>query len=1331
MGGKTNLCELYRTYCAEEGCRVNSAVLQYIESRGAMCPLEKLELGSNYLGARGLRPIIRLVEYSQTLTSLVLDGNGADNETVDRLCEVLEKHLSIEYLSLRKNPITVTGGKRLLALVKQNPRIVGVDLQDTDVFDALIYKITKVTESNHGRGMRERPQLTATELDGTQMSRGHIGTAATRPSAERPTLSTLPAISRDATGKEALSKVIGPLPHRSSVAPVITKIRTRPLEPALASKECGRLPDLQRQELQRRYKEKAILSREINSSQASRAADRAREELMLLEKTAKSSSSRKKCGAKTTTAVSLPENTKNRKSPLSHHAQTTDFTEMASPKINVDASLLPQQQKDKDSGMQGPEELDAAASISNSTGEMIVKRKSGDNNEPGADATPHPDADARVVAPAEQTDAEDAVAKKKTESELVATNNSDDLPLDILRDTPQWMMLDSNEQFQRLFDSGCRAYVRHDFDEAYTTWNEAMNIAASKKNREWMAVLSSNLKRLSYEILVREGVEELEQDHLEEADLIFQRAQEVAQEARNAKWEADMYKARKDVQHAVFQRCHEAALKVFERAQQVHEHKLTEDDYFVVPGTDVMVQHTETYVNVWPRMLLVKEAVEMWAASRRVTQRIGGTESRVLQNVVNEALDTVACFLAKRCFDTEDTQSLSWMRTSLYSYHECVMLSSLWTDMASCDVFAEHHKLFAALAAAQIGNFYLATNQLSEAQAQFDTLEWLAGELDDPLLRAAGHTFSAIVNWQRSRYAAAEPLLRAAVLEWGALRDASSSQRKKENGGDDTADSNEDKTCGSKLLASVPTDYFSIMESVSFKYLVSSIASTYRYSEALEVLEHSLVCKYRDLLFDKMRVNFGAQPTLEHIVATSSLIRSPFIYQVATHRYDWSVDERCYVVDEKLLMWVVLQRNEMRFVEVGVTKDFKVPSINGLIETLRRGLLLDPLSSSGNTETEITLSLPKRAWVEPLQTLYAIFVDPVVEFLRALDPLFLSKNGVITMIPTEQLWLVPFNALIARNGNFLVEDFAVQLAFCATQCAFSVLSAKRVLQRDLQRDVVLVQRDIDAPALHLLSHVAFPFDSLRSRKEGDLIVRTLAENKRSVLHSTRTTDSVCVTTSSETLVEDLDAFRELLPKSRTVFIATSTTSATRNDDNSAGAICMAVSHEEIDLLRSSEISRMRLFAELVVISNTNMSNARVVGTHDDVQGLIRGFFSSGVPCVIVGQWCTPDMTPSELFSKFFQLLSEANNKPRRFSCSHEVATTATATAKTTTSDAELKHPVRANDEDEVGGHDAACLYRHKALLLAWAIRALLEDNFFRFAPRTWAGYCCVGYGSHQ
>lgn len=1325
------MCDLYRTYCVEEGCRVNSAVMQYIESSGARFPLEKLVLDRNYLGPQGLRPIIRLVEYCQTLTQLNLDGNGADNETVRRLCAVLEKHTGVESLSLRGNPITVTGGKYVLSLVERNPRILDVNLSETDVFDALIHKVNKAVEANRRRASWATPRLVVSEVSGQQVWRGRTGSAVARLSIDKPMLTTFPAITQGASGNRVSSRREDP-PQCVSGVPELTKPQPRPPIPALASKDSTRLPEARRRELQQRYIEKALLFCEISGNQASRAADRARGELMLMERSTQSPISCKRRELATATG---------RRSLRTAQISLSDVGEAPSAEGDADAHLLLPRSvlHDEESGPRSRSGSEPTmGSLDLADGSRKKKKRTG-SDQVSKDAMDGVDATAPVVTPAEPAEAGSVGVGTTSKEVTVGADDNENMPLDVLLESPQWTVLDSSAQFQQLFDCGCRAYARHDFDAAYTAWNEAMGIAVNKKNREWMTVLSSNLQRLSYEMLVREGVEKLEHDCLEEADLFFQRALEVAQKARNAAWEADMQKARRDVQNAVFQHCHESALKIFERAQQLPAQTVTDDDYFVVPGTDVLTRHTESFVNEWPRMLLVKEAVEIWASTRRVIERIGGSAGRALQKVVVEALDSVACFLAKRCFDTHDPQSLSWMHTSLYHYQECIMLNTLWTDMSSCDKFTEHHKLFAAVAAAQIGNFYLATYQLDDAQTQFDTLEALAGELGDPFLRAAGHTFSALVNWQRARYSVAESQLRLAVLEWGTLREAATASQREDEKTESDSEAGDDSgknDCCSRLFASLPSDHIAVMERASLKYLVTSIANMYRYGEALEVLERSLVCKYRDMLFEKMKVNFNSQPTLEHIVAISSQIRSPFIYQLVAPRYDWSTEEKRYTVDEKLLMWVVPQSNEMRFVEVGVTKDFKVSSVHDLIEELRRELLLDPLPTSSHVQNDIMLKLPERAWVEPLQTLHAILVDPVVEFLRALNPLFLSKNGVITIIPTERLWLVPFNALIARSGSFLVEDFAVQMAFCATQCAFSAMSARRVQQRDLHRDVVLVQRDVETPAMHLLSNVAFPFDPLRSTKEGELVMQTMAQHKRSIHHSRRNTSSVTVM-SSEVLVDDLDALRALLPKSRTVHISTSTTSAVQNEESSAGAICVAVSQNEISLLRSSEIARMKLFAELVVMSNTNISTSRVVGTHDDVLGLIRAFFGSGVPCVIAGQWCTPDMVPSELFLKFYQLLSEANKKFYRSVSSYGATTTARTTLTTTTTPPlpraamELKGPRDSDAADEFAAQDTANCHCHKALLLARAIRALLEESFFRYSPRTWAGYCCVGYGFPQ
>ncbi|EAN77624.1 hypothetical protein, conserved [Trypanosoma brucei brucei TREU927] len=1398
MAQPVDLCELYSSYCKEEGCKPNTAVLQYIIDCGRRYPLEKLILGNNYLGPRGLRPIVRLVDYCPTMMHLNIDENGADNDTVSLLCDVLMTHKGMQTISLRGNPITATGGKKLLALAEKNPKITHIDLDNTDVFQALLLKIYAATKANRDRIGRGAVHLIPTSMDEKELMAivSSANTKMTHTFTEKPVIRQLPSVKKgEPTPVESSvsPRVVSPV-ERSTTFPkpgrawgggqpscetksplARRKGRARPPIPPITS----RLPESQRLELQKEYRQRAMILREVNTSQASKVANRVREELMLLERNFRSEPS-----------TQLGWNVEAAGTEAGEGKGDHSFDQ----DLEAIEGYVDTNQEETEHGAQPQMQHVEEGSADNSRPEGLINRSSNgafgpppnfrepqqqvllrrDETSPevpfgnAGGVTSLKSINLSAISPS--SNSPDFTGKIVLQSGTPNTNTEKESEDNVhtFMESPAWMTLGSGEKLQYLFNSGCRAYVSQKFDTSYMAWKEAMSIATSVKDRQWMAVLSNNLQRLSYEMLVREGTEFLDEFKLEDADVAFQRALEVARRANNAKWESDMHKARRDVQVAIFHKTDEAALRMFEKAQTTEPRKVTSDDYFVVAGSDVLIQHTEAYVNEWACMLLVKEAVELWAAAIRVTERIGGTASHTLQVSVKESLTTVSYFLAQRCFDVEDTQSLSWMSTSRYNYHECIMLIKLWTDMTSSADFRENHKLFAAIAAAQIGNLYLATNQLKEAEAQFSALTSLGEELRDSILIAAGHTFRALLNWQCARYPAAEEHFRTAVARWGALRDVVRRERLEQNsfvgnttGVNSTSNSSSNvvdsltkvttgryhvdgvsdavfSRCNelSRLLLLLPRGYVSMMECVSYNYLVSSLACKYRYSEALEVLECGLVCKYRDMLFDKLEMNFSTRPTFAQITATPSLVHSPLVYYLTTRRYEWSSTKCSYDVEESLLTWIVPQVGDMRFIEIPLMKEMKVLSVDSLVQRVRKSLLLAPLdrlgannARSGGTSgdscggekavdaPEIITELPNKTWVEPLKTLYNIFIEPIAAYIRSSDPRLLAKNGVVTIIPTDGLWLVPFNALMSRNGNFVIEDFAFQLGFSATQCRLAALSAKRVQQRCLFQNLVLVQKQADATE-QLMSHLLFPLDAHRSESEGAVVMQTLAQNKRHVRHQCNSYVTSEIT-SSEVLLHDIEKLKEHLPRSRTVHIAASTTSGFRNEDAGGGAICIAGTKGDLQLLRSSDIARMELFAEHVILSNANMSPSGIVGTHDDVLCLTRGFLASGVPCVITSQWCTPDMVPAMLFSRFYQHQSAPNKRTRSSLLSRDSIglLPASGTQQNALSRKE-EGSDRCNDN----------LNWHKALFLAQAIRGLLEDDTFRYSPRSWAGYYCIGYG---
>jgi CHAT domain-containing protein len=90
------------------------------------------------------------------------------------------------------------------------------------------------------------------------------------------------------------------------------------------------------------------------------------------------------------------------------------------------------------------------------------------------------------------------------------------------------------------------------------------------------------------------------------------------------------------------------------------------------------------------------------------------------------------------------------------------------------------------------------------------------------------------------------------------------------------------------------------------------------------------------------------------------------------------------------------------------------------------------------------------------------------------------------------------------------------------------------------------------------------------------------------------------------------------------------------------AIALAPSGTDDGLLTAEEIFDLKLQANLVVLSACNTGFGRITG--DGVIGLSRALISAGVPSVIVSLWAVPDAPTSELMQAFYQNLQNNPDK---------------------------------------------------------------------------------------
>ena len=792
---QVDLVALYVDACAHCGCRVNSSVSKLL-AKAPTKVLDELSLRNNYVGPKGIHAILFLIEKCQTLQHLDLSGNGLDNPAVELLCAVLERHLGISHLDVSNNPLTHDVGKFLMRLVENNPRITSVRIANTDIFPSLVSRIEMAAAENASSGApevkaadetspHEDAQINRQQSDSKVQankypipppSRGAIRAVPTQVLSEaRPASSPrLDSPVRPSTRGAVVSAAApsSASPHGGGKGSGGGNVmKPRPPPPAIASAQHSRLTASQKENVLQQYRQRrehygAIALGTGGPGQPNDVRDVAantRYQLMALE------------------AADL----RVRQRRYQRSAEDKEDNDVRQLLVSNEAAVTAALQRNPRTA------TDRGA-------RAVNKRGDGE-----AMTMAEEEAVAEAITPTVGTGAANILKDPITGRDVVHSKDTSVPAFEI--------PYTKDEQFKVLFDAGCDAYAQRNLEVAYLRWNEAMTYAAEHKNREWIAIVTSNLQRLSFELLVAEGNAFVEKSRLDEADKRFAFAQEVAKKARNAAWEQDMIKARKNVQHAVFTSNHERSTKLLEQVLKYQHQPLADGEQFLSEDGSSFVRHTEVYHNEYQRLLLLKEAIEGWVSALAVARKITGPSSRVLQDVVQSSMLNVTEFLVQHLFATSavikgngDMAVASKLGTSGLTFEEAKTLHDVWveliniTDSLGC-------KIFDVVTLMYVGHLAIAMNAMQQAVSYFENAVLIAdslGEgaqspppgrnpnrpssstsaapatqttttaqspvnaktavLDDPIVRGYAYAFLAELHWQRASFGAAEKAARKA-----------------------------------------------------------------------------------------------------------------------------------------------------------------------------------------------------------------------------------------------------------------------------------------------------------------------------------------------------------------------------------------------------------------------------------------------------------------------------------------------------------------------------------------------------------------------------------------
>ena len=140
----TSLEVVYRRYCKELSIKPNSGVLKMLPKEVGV-HVRELNLGLNYIGVRGVQPLLEVLRRNSGLRVLNLQDNNLENGEIRSLVNLLtnEPGNSLTTLNLSTNPISLAGGSALLELTSKQQKITSLNLEGTLIQPKIIERINE------------------------------------------------------------------------------------------------------------------------------------------------------------------------------------------------------------------------------------------------------------------------------------------------------------------------------------------------------------------------------------------------------------------------------------------------------------------------------------------------------------------------------------------------------------------------------------------------------------------------------------------------------------------------------------------------------------------------------------------------------------------------------------------------------------------------------------------------------------------------------------------------------------------------------------------------------------------------------------------------------------------------------------------------------------------------------------------------------------------------------------------------------------------------------------------------------------------------------------
>lgn len=260
-----------------------------------------------------------------------------------------------------------------------------------------------------------------------------------------------------------------------------------------------------------------------------------------------------------------------------------------------------------------------------------------------------------------------------------------------------------------------------------------------------------------------------------------------------------------------------------------------------------------------------------------------------------------------------------------------------------------------------------------------------------------------------------------------------------------------------------------------------------------------------------------------------------------------------------------------------------------------------------------------------LAELYQLTIAPIADLLPQ------NPDDHVIFIPHSSLLRVPFAALQAPDGKFLIEKHTIS---SAPSIQVLDLTHQQHLRQatDSNRSAIVVGNPTMPAVVEQVGENPFQLPPLiNAEKEAKAIAQLLATQPLIGAQATKA-----------------NVFKNI-KQAKFIHLATHglinyVTKAGLNSIEVPGALALAPTSTDEGLLTAREILNLNLNAKLVVLSACDTGRGKITG--DGVIGLSRAWISAGVPSTIVSLRQVPDDSTTVLMTSFYQNFTKTSNIAR-------------------------------------------------------------------------------------